>query len=124
MNKNKEDIRNSFLVDKDKIIYFKDCSKELQLKIINEIIKIENKRIRLNKILKIYYFVFIHILLFLDVFTIVLSIYKNLLFNLILSTIATYVFYNTLNDIDKTIEISNKIIKFSNYVLKEIESKN
>ena len=37
MNKNKEDIRNSFLVDKDKIIYFKDCSKELQLKIINEI---------------------------------------------------------------------------------------
>ena len=51
MNKNKEDIKNSFLVDKDKIIYFKDCSKELQLKIINEIIKIENKRIRLNKIL-------------------------------------------------------------------------
>ena len=59
MNKNKEDIRNSFLVDKDKIIHFKDCSKELQLK-----------------------------------------------------------------NIDKTIEISNKIIKFSNYVLKEIESKN
>ena len=120
MNKNKEDIRNSFLVDKDKIIHFKDCSKELQLKIINEIIKIENKRIRLNKIIKIIS----HIFLFIDVFIIVLSIYKNILFNLILSTIATYVFYNTLNDIDKTIEISNKIIKFSNYVLKEIESKN
>ena len=43
MNKNKEDIRNSFLIDKDKIIYFKDCSKELQLKIINEIFKIDNK---------------------------------------------------------------------------------
>ena len=53
MNKNKEDIRNSFLVDKYKIIHFKDCSKEIQLKIINEIIKIENKRIRLNKIIKI-----------------------------------------------------------------------
>ena len=59
MNKNKEDIRNSFLVDKNKIIHFKDCSKELQLKIINEIIKIENKRIRLNKILKVSYFIFL-----------------------------------------------------------------
>ena len=74
MNKNKEDIRNSFLIDKDKIIYFKDCSKELQLKIINEIIKIENKRIRLNKILKIIS----HVFLFMNVFIIVLSIYKNI----------------------------------------------
>ena len=120
MNKNKEDIRNSFLVDKDKIIYFNDCSKEFQLKIINEIIKIENKKIRLNKIIKIIS----HIFLFIDVFIIVLSIYKNILFNLILSTIATYVFYNTLNDIDKTIENSNKIIELINYILKEIESEN
>ena len=120
MNKNKEDIRNSFLVDKNKIIHFKDCSKELQLKIINEIIKIENKRIRLNKILKIIS----HVFLFMNVFIIVLSIYKNILFNLILSTIATYVFYNTLNDIDKTIENSNKIIELINYILKEIESEN
>ena len=120
MNKNIEDIRNLFLINKDKKMYFKDCSKEFQLKIINEVIRIENKRIRLNKILKIIS----HIFLFIDVFTIVLSIYKNLLFNLILSTIATYIFYNTLNDIDKKIEISNKIIELSNYVLKEIESEN
>ena len=120
MNKNKEDIRNSFLVDKDKIIYFNDCSKEFQLKIINEIIKIENKRIRLNKIIKIIS----HIFLFIDVFIIVLSIYKNLLFNLILSTIGTYLLYNSLNDIDKKIEISNKIIELINYILKEIESEN
>ena len=93
MNKNKEDIRNSFLVDKDKIIYFKDCSKEFQLKIINEIIKIENKRIRLNKILKIIS----HVFLFMNVFIIVLSIYKNILFNLILSTIGTYLLYKSVS---------------------------
>ena len=75
MNKNKEDIRNSFLVDKDKIIYFKDCSKELQLKIINEIIKIENKRIRLNKILKIIS----HVFLFMNVFIIGAHLNSNLM---------------------------------------------